>query len=416
VAAIAGSMREWGWTMPCLVAEACDGVPDGEIIAGHGRVLAAAEIYAAGGTIRMADGTVLEPGMVPVIAARGWSASQRRAYVVADNQLTLSGTWDEGVLRLELMDLREEGFRLGLLGFDDPTLAGLLDVRLETESDPEVAPLVPARPVSRPGDLWLLGRHRLLCGDATNQVDVSRLLNGAQPWLMVTDPPYGVNYDPEWRMQRGLSHNQLRMGAVPNDDRADWREAWRLFPGDVAYVWHASLQTGRVQISLEESGFDIVTQIIWAKDRLALSRGDYHWQHEPCLYAVRQGRRHRWTGARDQTSVWQIAAREEAEYGHATQKPLACMRRPMDNNSQPGEAIYDPFVGSGTSIVAAEMSGRACLALDISPDYCDVSLLRWQNITGQVVTNEDGEPFAAIREQRHGEDAGRVGEAAAAGA
>jgi DNA modification methylase len=259
----------------------------------------------------------------------------------------------------------------------------------------------PANPVTRPGDLWRLGRHRLLCGDATSAADVARLLGGTQPHLMVTDPPYGVNYEPEWRNQAGVSAT-MRTGKVANDDRADWRAAWALFPGDVAYIWHAGVHARTVIESLEAAGFIIRSQIVWAKPRLVLGRGDYHWQHEPCLYAVRKGATGHWQGARDQTTLWSIGAGpEDIATVHGTQKPVECMRRPMLNNSEAGEAIYEPFCGSGTSIIAAEVTGRVCLAIEISPAYCDVVLERWQAMTGQpAVLDGEDRTFADITEAR----------------
>jgi DNA modification methylase len=410
VVSIAKSMREWGWTMPVLVAQDCEGAVDGEIIAGHGRVLAAEQIYAGGGTIRMAGGDTIPPHQIPVVVARGWTAPQRRAYIMADNQLALAASWDESILKMELLDLREMGFNLSLTGFDDTTLAGYLDVPLGTDTDPDgPAPEPPQTPVTRLGDVWVLGRHRLLCGDATKAADVTTLVTAVtnsvtKPHLMVTDPPYGVEYNPVWRAEAGVNRNRRRMGRISNDDRVDWREAWELFPGWVAYVWHASWFTGPTQLSLEAARFHIRTQIIWAKDRFALSRGDYHWQHEPCWYAVKEGMPGQWAGDRSQSSVWNIAARDGEGLGHGTQKPLECMRRPMLNSSQPGDAVYDPFVGTGTSIVAAELTGRRCLAMDIDPTYVDVAILRWQNVTGGRARHEaSGQSFEMAAQDRREE-------------
>jgi hypothetical protein len=266
VAQIAASIGEFGFTVPVLVDDA------GVLVAGHGRVLAA---------------RALGMDAVPAIRLAHLTEAQARAYRLADNQLALISTWDEALLAAELRALRTEEFDLGLIGFDGVTLDRLLG-----ESAPEVtapngdpdapAPEPPAIPVTRPGDLWRLGRHRLLCGDATSAADVTRLLDGARPHLLVSDPPFGVNYDPEWRNEAGVSAT-MRTGRVANDHRADWREAWALFPGDVIYIWHAGSHARIVIESLEACGFQIRTQIIWAKPRLVLGRGDYHWQHEPCL-------------------------------------------------------------------------------------------------------------------------------------
>ena len=367
VARIAASMARFGWTVPCMVGD------DGELIAGHGRVLAATEL-----------------GLqeVPVIRLGHLDEAERRAYRIADNKLTELGNWDEGLLRDEVAGLLADDFDLSLLGFAEDELEALLqDPNLgedgATEGEDEV-PEPPADPVSRPGDLWIMGNHRLLCGDSTVATDVERLLAGVRPLLMVTDPPYGVEYDPAWRNQTGTAKTK-RTGKVLNDDRADWREAWALFPGDVAYVWHGALHATTVADSLIAAGFDIRSQIIWAKDRLVLSRGDYHWQHEPCWYAVKKRGKGHWAGDRKQTTLWQIANRDQdAETVHGTQKPVECMRRPILNNSSPGQAIYEPFMGSGTTLIAAETTGRVCYGIELNPAYVDVAITRWQNLTGQA--------------------------------
>jgi DNA modification methylase len=249
------------------------------------------------------------------------------------------------------------------------------------------------------------GGHRLVCGDSTTPEAVDAALAGVTPHLMVTDPPYGVEYDPAWRNRAGVSATG-RTGKVLNDDRADWREAWALFPGDVAYVWHGALHAATVAESLTASGFEIRSQIIWAKDRLVMGRGHYHWQHEPCWYAVR-GTGH-WNGDRKQTTLWQIATRapvaqgqQDAATTHGTQKPVECMRRPILNNSSPGQAVYEPFSGSGTTLIAAEMEGRACHAIELSPGYVDVAIRRWQAFTGQQATlYGDDLAFAEVAARR----------------
>jgi DNA modification methylase len=377
VAQIAASIAEFGFNVPVLLDDA------GVLIAGHGRVLAARR---------------LGLNAVPAIRLGHLTEAQARAYRIADNQIALNSGWDETLLAEELRALQAEDVDLGLLGFDQETLDRLLDdTSLEeneatAEAADQPAPAPPAVPVTRPGDLWLLGRHRLLCGDATSAADVARLLDGTRPHLMVTDPPYGVDYDPAWRNEAGVSAT-MRTGKVANDDRADWREAWALFPGDVAYVWHAGVHARTVIESLEAAGFVVRSQIIWAKSRFVLGRGDYHWQHEPCLYAVRKGATGHWQGARDQATLWPISTGgdEDAATVHGTQKPVECMRRPIVNNSAPGDAVYEPFCGSGSTIIAAETKGRACFAMEIDPRYVDVAIRRWQAFTGQaaVLAGED---------------------------
>lgn len=258
VAQIAASIREFGWTNPILV----DG--DNGIIAGHGRLLAARK---------------LGFNDVPVIELAGLSEAQKRAYVIADNKLALNAGWDQDLLALEFGDLKGFGFDLALTGFGEDEILALTSRGTEGLTDPEEVPEKPKEATSRPGDVWIMGSHRLVCGDSTEPADVEKALNGVKPHLLCSDPPYGVNYDPSWRQRFGES--EIARGKVLNDDRADWREAWTLFPGDVAYVWHGALHAGTVAASLEAAGFAIRSQIIWDKTRLVIGRGDYHWQHEP---------------------------------------------------------------------------------------------------------------------------------------
>jgi DNA modification methylase len=376
---IAASIHEWGWTSPVLVNEA------GVIIAGHGRVRAARKLG-------LTD--------VPVMVARGWTNAQIRAYALADNRLALDAGWDESIVALEIAELQEIGFDIELIGFTTSEIATFGAHENPGLTDPDETPEPPANPVSALGDAWLLGRHRLLCGDSTSATSVQKVLDGVRPHLMVTDPPYGVEYDPTWRAAAGINRNKQKLGKVANDNRADWREAWALFPGSVAYVWHAGRYASTVQDSLSAVGFDVRSQIIWAKDRFALSRGHYHWQHEPCWYAVRNGSAS-WTGDRKQSTLWQIPAREGKGFEHGTQKPVDCMKRPIENNSSPGQAIYEPFSGSGTTIIAAEITGRSCQAVELMPQYVDVAIQRWQAFTGEQAKLEgDGRTFEAVSEER----------------
>jgi DNA modification methylase len=379
VALIAGSIREFGFNNPVLV----DGASG--IIAGHGRVMAAQKLGLT---------------TVPVIELAHLGEAQKRAYVLADNRLAEQAGWDRDLLSLELADLSELGVDLGDLGFEGAELDALLG---HEHADPreEATPEPPVDPVSRLGDLWQLGPHRLLCGDATDKTAVTRLLNGVAPHLMVTDPPYGVEYDPDWRNRAGASDTK-RTGKVMNDDRADWREAWALFPGDVAYVWHGALHATTVAESLVASGFDIRSQIIWAKERHVLSRGHYHWQHEPMIYAVRNSGKGHWSGDRTQSTLWSIPSRDQdAATVHGTQKPVECMRRPILNNSSPGQVVYEPFCGSGTTLIAAESTGRVCHAMELDPAYVDVAVLRWQAFSDKEATLDgNGRSFGEVAHER----------------
>lgn len=376
VAQIAASIKEWGWTTPVLIDE------QGGIIAGHGRVLAAQKLG------------IKE---IPVMVARGWTEAQKKAYILADNKLALNAGWDTELLKVELAELKGLDFDLPLTGFSADELNILLADKTEGLTDPDDVPDAPINPVTVLGDVWILGKHRIVCGDSTKAEDVDKALNGVKPHLMVTDPPYGVEYDPT-----RTSNNKAKSGKVLNDDRADWRDAWSLFPGDVAYIWHADLRAREVVESLEACDFTMRAQIIWSKDRMTLGRGHYHFQHEPCWYAVRKSGTGHWAGGRDKTTIWNIKAREDGGHGHGTQKPVECMKRPIENNSSPGQAVYEPFSGSGTTIIAAEMTGRCCHAIELNPPYVDVAIKRWQDFTGQkAILDATGQTFAEVDEARY---------------
>ena len=393
VAQIAASIREFGFINPVIV----DG--DRGIIAGHGRVLAARK---------------LKLKEVPAIEVSGLTDAQKRAYILADNKLALNAGWDTDLLKVELSELQTDGFDIDLIGFNADELAKLLADPTEGLTDPDEVPEVPANPVTVLGDNWLLGKHRLRCGDSTSADDVAALLAGVSPHLMVTDPPYGVVYDPNWRNEadraNGKKIGARATGKVLNDDKADWREAWALFPGDVAYVWHAGLYAGTVADSLTACDFKLRSQIIWAKSNFAIGRGDYHWMHEPCWYAVREKGTGHYSGDRKQTTLWQIAKPAKSETGHGTQKPVECMKRPIENNSSPGQAVYEPFSGSGTTVIAAEMTGRIACAMELSPEYVDVAVKRWQDFTGQEAKHEaTSRTFNDLKAER---EAGNVASAA----
>lgn len=366
VGQIAASIREFGFNNPVLIDE------EKGIIAGHGRVLAAQK---------------LSLDHIPTITLAHLTDTQRKAYIIADNKLALNAGWDLEALSLELGGLAESDFDLSLIGFNDDDLANLLADKTEGLTDPDDIPEIPDEPTTKPGDIWLLGRHRLRCGDSTVATDVKALLGAVEPHLMVTDPPYGVEYDPS--KARDVSVNSAK-GTVLNDDNADWREAWALFPGEIAYVWHAGLRAREVVESLEACDFTMRAQIIWDKTQLVMSRGHYHFQHEPCWYAVKKGGTAHWSGDRKQSTVWAIPHRRN-DTGHSTQKPVECMKRPIENNSSAGQAIYEPFSGSGTTIIAGEMTGRYIYAMELSPAYCDVAVERWENFTGEKAVLEKSE-------------------------
>lgn len=391
---IAASMRAFGVTGPILVDE------EGVIIYGHGRQLGALK----NGYTEM-----------PVCVAIGWSEAEKAAYRLADNQIALNSSWDPDFLRVELLQLKAANFNLDLTGFGEIQLVNFMALPRVTDPDKRPDPL-PAV-VTRPGEVWVLGRHRILCGDSQSPEDVAKLLAGRRPRLMNTDPPYGVDYDPMWRnnvkRQDGSMGGAKATGEVTNDHQVDWREAFKLSPADVCYVWHSGLYAAETQAALEAAGYEQRAQIIWAKHQKVIGRGDYHWQHEPCFYGVRKGKTGHWNGDRTQSTVWDIAAPSgwaqvtegaDAHSIHSTQKPIECMKRPIDNNTVPGDDVYDPFSGSGTTIIACEMTKRNCLAIDLLPAYVDIAVLRWQEYAKAEATLEgDGRTFAAIAAERLGE-------------
>ncbi len=379
------SITEFGFKIPILARGS------GEVVDGHLRLKAAQKIG------------ITE---VPIILCDEWSEAQVKAFRLMANRSATWAEWDLELVAQEIADLKSLDFNLDLTGFDSGEIDNFLFQNLEDLPEEDVVD-VPGDPTTRRGDLWICGAHRVLAGDATCAEDVARLVDSATPLLMVTDPPYGVEYDPSWRERAGLG-KQRQTGVVTNDDRVDWTSAYELFRGDVCYIWHAGTHAAEVAKGLEASGFQIRAQIIWAKQHFALSRGDYHWKHEPCWYAVRSGKRSNWCGDRTQSTLWEVAnlnpfgrTEEEEATGHGTQKPVELMRRPILNHTGRGEVVYDPFLGSGTTLIAAEMTQRACYGLDIDPHYVDVVVMRWENLTGQQAKLEgDGRTFREISIER----------------
>jgi DNA modification methylase len=265
---------------------------------------------------------------------------------------------------------------------------------LDGEDEDEIAAGKEEDAITKLGDLYELGDHLLICGDSSSPDYVDRVLDGKEVVLMVTDPPYGVNYDPTWRnniKSEGKFRSATKMnGKVLNDDQADWRITYSLFKGSIAYVWHGGKHSGTVAKNLEDCDFEIVSQIIWNKQNFSFGRGDYHWKHEPCYYAVRKGHKHNWQGDRKQCTVWDISNlnlvgrkkeddQDDKVEGHGTQKPLECMGKPIQNHTEKGDWVYDPFLGSGTTLIAAERLGRKCIGIELSPAYCDVIVKRYIN-------------------------------------
>ena len=360
---IASSLGKWKQQKPIVVDA------DGVIIAGHG-VLAAAK----------------KLGWTHVDVVRSsLTGTDRVLYGIADNRLAELSRWDNLALAELLTGL--DAADLDSLGFTAEDMTAITaPPPNEGLTDPDDVPAPPDEATTKPGDLWVLGNHRLLCGDSTKTGDVERLLGDSKPELCVTDPPYGVNYNPQWRSDAAskghLAYAARRVGKVANDDRADWRETWALFPGSVIYSWHPAGAPSLVHAAaLQDSGFAIRMQIIWAKSNYRIGRGDYHVRHEPSWYAVRKGKPAQRNDDRTQTTLWSINLDKNVEGGHSTQKPVECMARPIRNHLF--EDVYEPFAGSGTTIIACEMLGRRCFAIEIEPRYCDVVVNRWEKFTGK---------------------------------
>lgn len=377
---IASSIREFGFNNPVLIDQ------DGGIIAGHGRVLAARKVGIS---------------KVPTIELSHLTETQKKAYVIADNKIALNAGWDEQMLKLELEELKLADFDIDLTGFSDEEFNLLMDEhepQKEGLTDDDEVPAIVDDPITKPGDIWILGGHRLMCGSSTESHAVELLLNGQFPNTMITDPPYGVKYEAGWRAKaKGVAATEREENSnIKNDDQSDWYDAYVLFPGAVAYVWHASVFTDVVMDGLRRAGFEVKQQIIWNKNVHALSRSDYHWKHEPCWYAVKPTGDRQWNGGRTQKTVWDIQSIifEKNKTSHPTQKPVAIYENSLINHTNQGEYTYDPFGGSGTSIIACEKIGRRSLTMELDPKYCDVIVKRWQDFTGgNAVLESTGETF-----------------------
>lgn len=383
VALIAASIEEHGWMNPPLVDE------KGFILAGHGRWQAA---------------KLLKLKRIPVLPFEHLTAKQKRAYVLADNRLAELAGWDPRILAKELGELGDLGVDLNVIGFDPEAVQTAIAAAARwnrTKTEPDDVPEVEEFVVTREGDVWLLGKHRITCGDSTKPEDVGRVLAGAEPKICVTDPPYGVEYLAEWRWVSGLNRETGggRRKAVAGDDRADWGDAWKLTPSDLIYAWTAagdlSIPAG---LALMEAGYEIRSQIIWRKPNFPLSRGHYTYRHEPCWYAVRKGGKAHWKGPKNASSVWDVAHDKGVEGGHSTQKPVELFRMALGNHR--GD-LYEPFLGTGTGLIAAEMTGRTCYGLELVPDFVDVVVRRWQSFAeGEAVIEGSGRTFAQIAKER----------------
>lgn len=380
VAQIAASIREWGWTNPILVDE------NGGLIAGHGRLLAARKLGLS---------------QIPTMVAKGWSEAQKKAYVIADNKLALNAGWDLELLAVELGDLQGFDFDLLLTGFSDDELSKLLAEKTEGNTDPDEIPEAPVEPVTKPGDIWLMGKHRLLCGDSTSVDDMSKLTSGQLVDMWLTDPPYNVAYE-------GGTKEKL---TIQNDDMGDdqFREFLRdayvtadtvLKPGAVFYIWHADSEGYNFRGAARDAGWKVRQCLIWKKSSQVMGRQDFHWKHEPCLYGWKEGAAHLWANDRKQTTILEFD-KPSRNGEHPTMKPVAIFEYQLLNNTKGGDIVLDSFAGSGTAAIAAEMNGRVAYLMELDPRYCDVIVKRWQDFTGQAATlDDDGRTFDEIADGR----------------
>lgn len=378
VAQIAASIKEFGWTSPILI----DG--DNTIIAGHGRLLAARKL-----------------GMesVPAIVLDHLSKAQQRALVIADNQLALNAGWNMDMLKAEIEDLQLDDFDLGLLGFDDKFLDGLL-VPEPTEglTDEDAVPEVPVTPKTVLGDVWVLGNHRLMCGDSTSIEALEKLTEGRLVDVWLTDPPYNVAY--EGGTKEKLTIQNDSMG--DSDFRQFLRDAYVaadavMKPGAVFYIWHADSEGYNFRGAAKDAGWQVRQCLIWKKSSMVMGRQDYHWKHEPCLYGWKEGAAHLWATDRKQTTILEFD-KPSRNGEHPTMKPVELFEYQMLNNTKGADVVLDSFGGSGTTIIAAEKHGRHARLMELDPKYCDVIIKRWQDFTGkQAVHAETGEAFDASR-------------------
>jgi site-specific DNA-methyltransferase (adenine-specific) len=374
IAQIAASIKEWGFTTAVLVDE------KGGIIAGHGRVLAARK---------------LGIDTLPVMVATGWTEPQKRAYVIADNQLALNAGWNMEMLKTEIDGLKLEDFDIDLLGFEDGFLDGLLEPEPTVGlTDEDAVPDAPEIPKTVLGDVWLLGNHRLMCGDSTSIDAVEKLCDGQLVDMWLTDPPYNVAYE-------GKTKDAL---TIKNDKQGD--ESFRQFlrdsyvaadavmkPGAVFYVWHADSEGYNFRGAAKDAGWTVRQCLIWKKSSMVMGRQDYHWKHEPCLYGWKEGAAHLWATDRKQTTILEFD-RPSRNAEHPTMKPVELFAYQMQNNTKGKDRVLYSFGGSGTTLIAAEKYGRDALLMELDPKYCDVIIKRWQEFTGkQAIHAETGEPF-----------------------
>jgi DNA modification methylase len=372
VAQIAASIVEFGFTNPILAGS------DGVIVAGHGRLAAAQK---------------LGLDTVPVVVLDHLTPTQRRALIIADNRIAENAGWDDAMLRIELQSLQEDGFNLDITGFDADALAEIMageETTVDGQTDDDAVPEVSATPISRPGDVWELGNHRLVCGDATDPKSYELLMADAKADMVFTDPPYNVDY-------ANSAKDKMRGKDRPilNDNLGDGFYDFLLAAmtpmlsrcSGAVYVAMSSSELDTLQSAFRAAGGKWSTFIIWAKNTFTLGRADYQRQYEPILYGWPEGENRHWCGDRDQGDVWNIKKPQKNDL-HPTMKPVELVERAIRNSSRPGDVVLDPFGGSGTTLIAAEKTGRIGWLIELDPKYVDVIVRRWQDWSGQEAYRE----------------------------
>jgi site-specific DNA-methyltransferase (adenine-specific) len=384
VSQIAASIKEWGWTVPCLID------PEGGLIAGHGRILAAQKLGIA---------------EVPCMVADGWTDAQKRAYVIADNKLALNAGWDDEMLKVELGELSDLDFDLSLTGFDGDELGSLLaEEPTEGLTDEDAVPEAPDDPVTVEGDVWILGRHRLMCGDSTSIDQMERLCESQLVDMWLTDPPYNVAYEGKTKDALTIQNDKMEDGGFRQFLTDAYSAADAVMKaGAVFYIWHADSEGYNFRGAAKDVGWPVRQCLIWKKQTMVMGRQDYHWKHEPCLYGWKEGAAHLWATDRKQTTILEFD-RPSRNAEHPTMKPVELFEYQMLNNTKGSDLVLDSFAGSGTTAIACEKHGRMARLMELDPKYCDVIIKRWQDFTGQKATLEgDGLSFDEVQ-------AGRVAE------
>ena len=366
---IVSSIKEFGFTNPVLIDK------ESMIIAGHGRVMAANK---------------LKLSKIPTICLDHLTEAQKKAYIIADNRLALNAGWDEDMLKVELEELNDLEFDISLLGFEDKEIESLLSEPTEGLTDEDAVPDLPEEPTTKLGDLWILGEHRLLCGDSTSIDDVDKLMDGQLADMLLTDPPYNVAYEGGSKIRDKIKNDKME----DNEFRQFLRDAFLsadmyMKRGAVFYIWHADLEAYNFRGAVNDVEWQVRQSLIWNNDNSAFGRSDYHWKHEPCLYGWKSGSSHLWASDRKQVTVLDFARPSNSKL-HPTMKPVDLLAYQLTNNTKGSDLVLDLFLGSGSTLIAAEKTNRKCYGMELDPKYCDVIIQRWEEFTGNKAELSNG--------------------------